>query len=618
MRVDTIDSIKRRMIRNASKIWGYPDVQDINSFDPVLGLIIGALAEEMHAVSQEINQADARVIGKLLDLLFNQNVFTHFPAHAVACAKPMQPRVSVNDFYQFYYTKNIHRTETGEDKTEKKNIYFSPSTNCTLLDGEIKYLFAGKYLYEIDGGLKEIIAETPKASGGNMKLLLGIQLDPLIEFLDGLSLFFLFKNIQTDDRFYHTLHTAKWKINGKEVIFHSGMETGSANSENSLTSMMKMDSDISYRTSSFINEFYNKKFMTLDNGSYRQKDFLQDNDNKPQILQDYFQNQKLTVFGKDIFWVEIDLSQPLSFEEINDLLVSMNSFPVVNKELNEYTHSIVKGTNVIPLLTDDLFFDIRRVTNSADEVYIPLSSHVNGAREKNTYHIRQGGIARFDSRSAKETIKHLIDLVRDEAAAFSIKGTDLISYELKQLDQILTRLEQRIGQAGIADDLNSYLLLNAETDYDKIHVQFWSISGEIANNIRPGSKLSVYSGTDIDDKKVSLLTQSVGGRQKLSKEDKLNTFRRLLLSKGRIVTKEDMKALCIDLFGDNLKNVEVKKGVNIERLPGKGMGRTLDIFLYLNENNELTPEEVWYKTESLKVRLHKDSVNLMPYRVFVK
>jgi hypothetical protein len=47
MPIETVESIKGRMIRNASRMWGYRDVQDRNSFDPVLGLIIGALAEEL-------------------------------------------------------------------------------------------------------------------------------------------------------------------------------------------------------------------------------------------------------------------------------------------------------------------------------------------------------------------------------------------------------------------------------------------------------------------------------------------------------------------------------------------------------------------------------------------
>lgn len=81
---------------------------------------------------------------------------------------------------------------------------------------------------------------------------------------------------------------------------------------------------------------------------------------------------------------------------------------------------------------------------------------------------------------------------------------------------------------------------------------------------------------------------------------------------------EDIKALCFELLGKDLKNAEVKKGVALDYSPGKGMTRTLDIFLRLATDNELTPEDISHKTESLKVRLRKESVNLLPYRVFVE
>lgn len=606
------------MIRNASKIWGYPDVQDINSFDPVLGLILGALAEELHTISGEINKADSRVVEKLLDVLFSQNMFTHFPAHAVACAKPVQPRVTIGDYYQFYFSKEVHGPADREGTTTKKNIWFTPTNHSVLFSGEVKYLFAGKYVYEMDGPLKEIVAEAPRnPAGSSTSLLLGVRLSPLVELLDGLSLFFSFKNIQTDDRFYHALHNAKWKLNGKEVAFYSGLQKGDAGGENSLAELLKRDSNISYKAGSFINDFYGKNFMTLGGDQHLYKDFMQE-DFSPPLFDEDFRNNYPSLYEKDILWIEIDMSLPLSVEEINDLVISLNCFPVINRELNEYTHSIVKGTNVIPLLTDDLFFDVKRVSDSKDLVYTPRTSVHSDSDENKSYLVRQGGIARFDSRDARETIGHLIDLVRDEAAAFSVKGTDLISFELKQLEQILTRLQQRIGTSAVANDLNSYLILGSNTDYDKISVQFWSVAGEEANNIRSGSLLSVYRGSDLNDKSVKLFTQTTGGRQKLSKEDKLNALRRSMLSKGRIVTAEDIKALCFELFGASLKTVEVKKGVSIHHSAGKGMSRTLDVLLYLDQGNELPADELKHKTESLKIRLKQESANLLPYRIFIK
>ena len=191
MPIETVDSIKRRMIRNASKIWGYHDVQDINSFDPVLGLMMGALAEELHAVSREINISDARVIDTLLEVLFAQNIFSHFPAHGVVSAHPTQPRVPVSENVQLYLTREVPGSGGNGEQSLKKNIYFTPITDSTLIDGEVRYLMAGRYVYEVEGRLKEIIGEAPKnVSTSNTRLLFGIQINPLVELLDGLCLFF--------------------------------------------------------------------------------------------------------------------------------------------------------------------------------------------------------------------------------------------------------------------------------------------------------------------------------------------------------------------------------------------------------------------------------------------
>ncbi len=618
MPIDTIDSIKSRMIRNASKMWGYSDAQDVNAFDPVLGLMIGALAEELYSISREINRSDTRVIDKLLDLLFAGNIFTHFPAHGIVYAEPHQPQVTINELYQFYYTRDVHSMDTSKETTGKRDLFFSPASPCSLFDAKIKYLFAGKYLYEVDGRLKEIVAEASgKSSREARTLMLGIKINPLIEFLDGLSLFFSFKNIRPDSKFSYILQSSKWKINGKELAFRTGLDAPGIQQDDSFVDLLQKENDISFRAVDFVRDFYNENFMSLDKGKYRVADFLKEG-TEPAFLQESFQGQKIDLSDQDMVWITINLSQPISFEEVDDLVVSLNCFPVINRELNEFTHSVVKGFNVVPLATEDFFFDLRRVTDSEDKVYRSRNSAEVNQEEGRTCYVRQEGVARFDSRDAREAIKHLTDLVRDEAAAFSAKGTDLISFELKQLDQILSRLEQRMNNSGYGHDQSSYLILESAEEYDKIHVQFWSIAGDRANNIRPGSKLSVYQGVDIDDKSAVLYTQTVGGRQKLSKDDKLNTLRRSLLSKGRIVTMEDIKALCFELFGKNLIKVEVKKGVMLDSSQGKGMTRTLDIHLFFNKKNTLTSEDIGYKTRSLKVRLSKESVNLMPYRVIVK
>jgi hypothetical protein len=428
---------------------------------------------------------------------------------------------------------------------------------------------------------------------------------------------FSVKNKQNEERFYSSISNARWKINDKDISFRQGFEPYHHGIGKNLDEIFKKESDVSNKTCSFVNELYRTKFMTIENHNYLLKNFF-----KPDSLPDEFRRRFpvniLKSVPKDIYWFEVQLAQPVAPEIISDLTISLNCFPVINREMNEVSQLLTRGINVIPLSTEDLFFDIKNITDTKGTLYKPVNSFGSENTDEDVYMIRQGGIARFDSRDAKETINHLIDLIRDERAGFALLGTDLISSELKQLDQIISRLKQRLEASNIGENSNSYLLLNCNSNFERANIQFWTNCGELANNIRSNSKLTVDRGSDLDANNVILITNSFGGKQKLSKEDKLNKLRLLLMSKGRVVTIEDIKALCFEHFGSELLDVEIKKGVHLDPSPEKGLVRSLDIFLTLSKQNKLPESELGQKTEELKIRLKQESINLLPFRVFFR
>ncbi|HCE58204.1 MAG TPA: hypothetical protein DER09_10345 [Prolixibacteraceae bacterium] len=616
MSIESVDTIKRRMIRNASKIWGYHDIQDLNSFDPVLGLLMGALAEELYAISNKIENTEGRIVEKLLEILFSGSSLIHFPAHAIVYAKPLQPKLNLADDFQLYYTKQTALSEPKKDDNGKKEIYFTPSANCTLYNSEIKYMVAGRSFFEIDGSFKELTAETDRSSMPDYtKIHIGVKFDSLTDNIDGFSLFLQFKNTTDEERYYQLIHSAKWKINGVEVVFNNGFGSGN-NSQLTLFEQIRNENNISSKTCNYINNYYSAKFMTLKHGSYLLSQLKPENA-VPGFLSSFTVAGKPVKTDPETLWIEMELSQPLTPEEINEMVIYTNCFPVVNRQLVEYTYPVVKGTNIIPLSTDELFLDVKSVTDSNNHIFLHKGTP-GSDNEKYTYVLRQGGTARFNKRDAKETIQNLISLIRDEAAAFQINGTDLLSSELKQLDQIISRLKQRIDISNVASNLDAYLVLESEASYDKIFVEYWTMSGELANNIRPGSKLNVRRGADFNDKNVVFITQTVGGKHIMLKEEKINTLRSSLLSQGRVVTVEDVKALSIVIFGSFVKNVEVEKGVFLDPSVGKGMSRCLDVFITLNGKIELSEPELKHRTEDLKRQLIQKSTNILPYRVFVK
>lgn len=620
MAMESTESIKRRMIQNASRAWGYPDSQDINSFDPVVGMILGALADELNKISGEIQQTDSRIIQKLLDLLFNQSHLTHFPAYGIVQATPTQPSVTISDDHQFTYRKRIENAQNRRGKPEERNIHFTPSGSFRLTKGQVKLFACGDQIYQVSDQSKEpVVVEHQSSIPDFGSLFIGLELDRNIEDLDGMILNFSLKNLPNEERFFRSIQGGSWFFNDQDIKFSQGLARALKQGVNSLEELFLQENDISYRACKFVNDLYSKQFIVLGDGKKMSMDKYNSTRAIPSQLLDNFDEAQLgKVVQDDLHWIKIVLAQPISTDTLTELLPSLNCFPVINRGRNEFTQSLRQGNNIIPLESEDNYYDIKQISDSRGKIYNPANSIGSGKSQKRSYILRQGGMARFDSRDALETIDHLTDLVRNEGAAFSILGTDMISAELKELDQIISRLKHRLEtSSGNQGGTSSYILLNTDSGYERVHVEFWSTSGELANNIRAGSKLNVYRGRDINTNSVFMLNSTRGGKHSLSEEDKLNKLRRALLSKGRIVTREDIKALCFEHFGKDLSKVEIHNGVEAQTDPKKGLVQTLDIKLTLRKQHKLTEEDLIQKEAELKVLLRQGSINMVEYRIFI-
>jgi hypothetical protein len=340
-------------------------------------------------------------------------------------------------------------------------------------------------------------------------------------------------------------------------------------------------------------------------------------DSIPEEIRRRFPGHILKSIPGDLLWIELCLPYPVTPEMISALVVSINCFPVINRELREFSQILTKGLNIIPLNTEDLFFDIRNITDSKGGSFKPLQSFESNGSADDGYWIRQGGVARFDSLDAAEAINHLTELIRDERASFALLGTDMISTELKQLDQIITRLKQRLDTTNANRESTPYVMLNSKSNFERAFVQFWSTSGEMGNNIRADSRMTVHRANEVDPNSVVFVTATSGGKRKLTGEERMNKLKRTLLSKGRVVTPEDIKALCYEHFGSDLLKADISKGTYLHHDHNKGLCRSVDISLTLDPRSTLSGEDLEQKTEGLLTRLKLESVNLLPYRVFI-
>jgi hypothetical protein len=291
---------------------------------------------------------------------------------------------------------------------------------------------------------------------------------------------------------------------------------------------------------------------------------------------------------------------------------------VVNRKFvgSNRPFALNKSFNIVPLLTNgEDFLSIKRVFASGSREYRAVPFRRINQQEPETYAVRKGGVGRFDRRNATEMINYILEMMRDESAAFTALGGNMLTREIKQLGQDLSRIEQNITRKSLLEDPMPFLLVKPRNPED-VWIEYWTTNGEFANKIPAGSTLKATSSIDFQKEEMVLLTSSFGGKSALKDVEKIYAYKNALLTRGRVVTAEDIKSVCYAELGDKITNVAVKKGVMHDPRPNKGLVRTLEVQLTPAPAFNATPEEWNSLCKDLQAHLtQKTSAISLPLQV---
>jgi len=160
-------------------------------------------------------------------------------------------------------------------------------------------------------------------------------------------------------------------------------------------------------------------------------------------------------------------------------------------------------------------------------------------------------------------------------------------------------------------------ITKTELHNDFFSIEFWATVGEYANDIKSGTRLSAMQRSAFEDGLLSFVLPTVGGRAKVTYQEKIASYREALLSKGRIVTAADIKAFAYSHFRQNIKSIEVKKGTEKDKSLKQGFMRTLEIILERDYERQpqLVDSEWNYLLDSFLHKLKKRSSNVYPYKI---
>ncbi|GEQ86172.1 hypothetical protein ULMS_16800 [Patiriisocius marinistellae] len=608
MGAETKEQIKNRMIKKAATMWDVPANEIEISFDPIVALLITACASEMEKISNEVNQSQTRITEKLIQLMTPESVTGPKPAHGVLKVFPVDDTVKIEEEFMFMCRKSI-----SNDKTSRtyKDIYFSPAQPSTLIDAHITHIACDNMVCMYDESKQREVVFQHKESGKlpPSTMYFGISSDIEELRLNDISFFIELLDIEHKDLFYHHLRNTKWSWQNAKLRVIDGYYNSDDEDTTSVKNIFDTVANKATFTGQQILNNYRRHFITIKSNK-NQKGI---NASNFEELDTFISTNKIKVDSK-LRWIKVEFPRIIANNTLKNCYATLNAIPIINRELNTLSYKIKEFINILPIKTEDLFFDIQSIANINGKIYRARNKD-NVNQDKGTFVLRNDNIGKLDQRKAREYVVHLIELLKDESASFSFMNNDFLNKNLKSLNQLLSVIEKKVSQSEEDKTETNYVFLTPYKPNETIVVDYWTTHGNVANNLKLGTVLNNTKGVGVASSGNYLITTTLGGKNTLSMQDRLNAYRRSLLSRDRIVTKQDIVALCKEMYGQKIKGVDVKKGFTTGIGTNKGLTQSIEIELQINKQIDTLDEEWQSLNNNLMLYLKKNSTNVFPYKI---
>lgn len=536
-----------RLKQTAAKIWDYRE-SETEGFDPIIDLLFGACASEFERLTTELHISQTRILEKIAQILLPEVNLRPNPSYAVLQAKPVNIERHADQTDQFVFEKEFTGSSSG--RTEQRKLFFSPASGFRLIDAEITMMAASKEIVGINGLLKEtLIKSTTHHIPAKNTLWLGLKINPSIKTLKNISFYFNWYNNPDKIHLLNLMQLAQWHVNGRKISTKRGFSHDIEARYKAVSVDITNFLDINLKTEKKINLFFEDSFTTITN------DILPVKIKYPDEFLEYFNADDLDNLKEEIHWIEIEFPDIFPSELLTSTFCSLNTFPVMNRRLHNSNrpYTLNNDLNIFPIISEDLFFSICNIISSNHINYQEVPFKKASDFAPGTYTIRTKGVKRFDERDAYEYIEYLMELLREEYVAFKSIGGSLVEKELNDLLVIINRLRLNVLKSNDNRANTHFIILKSEIVED-IWLEIWSTTGTFSNNIPMGTPCF---HNDFDKKSLVLLTSTTGGKNPPDQLERTFLFKKELLTRDRLVTREDIKIFCQAEIGREVTDVSV-------------------------------------------------------------
>ena len=575
--------IKNRIHKQCLELWG---IDDLEMADPLIMMLLDVIIYEVYYLNQDVIDSDAKIIERVSQQVTPNSWSLPMPAHALVSTATNNGITIINEETEFSVKNNLNQNTSTA-------IYFTPFTKENIIEGSVKFQYYDNYL------LYNNSVEALKNKISDYKVWIGIDCEEaILTDLETLKITFLTNNSSLD----HLLKLVEIRdING--TIVEKTNENFSEVADN---------------------KHYTESIKT-HYSNYIYKLFLQPENLVYKNILEQFPIQKEDIKCGEaqlkVVWLELTFPEVFTKEELDKIIIAINIFPAINRKQNHITHHLNKEGRLFSMkgTSESHFLDVHKITDEKSNEFIDSIKFPIDATQNKTYTLFHGGLENYDPRNAKFFLKKLARVLREDVSAFSSINADYIDSTMARISEEINAIELKINISF--SDINNkddvFALINTTEKVNTLYCSYWTSEGELANGFKKGTILKQASLSELVAETTVLQTTSMGGIYRTDKAEKLINMRYGFLTKERLVTTQDIKAAIQFYLRNTTKEITIKDGVGISSTKKKGLFRTIDVAITLEEKNQLEANSKQKMERFLKEILEEQSVMNIPYQITI-
>lgn len=538
------------------EFWGVSDIRDM---DPVIDLLLEVFAHESNKLHQEIEQSDSRILHRLSRILIGNKWSLPKPAHALMTITPNHGECCELDAEDhFYAEKNIF----GKGDIQ---VFITPLFSYKLVDAKVRAIaYNDSIRHSTDGFSTPTRFLAPKNRIADYCVWVGMDVSKeVLQKMD--SVMFCIK--PSDMELLPFMNMAFfYDCTGNLLNAKTGLHV-----EDPYSNAHYFDE---------IRDFYSDLYFNVSiRGASKEKQTYRE------MFPGYVSDCEIPDDSESLFWVKIAFPEIFTKESLENLEVYLNTFPVVNRQIVYKQHNFRSTGRIIPLKCPSRtqFLNIRSFQDNKGREYV---NRLNQYEENPTgiFSLYFGDLERFDSDSARSLISKVLQLMKEDGSAFASMNPDALSTQLKELFNKINDIEKGLEATLKGDNkIKAFVLSVPQKDATNAEIKYWVTSGSLANGFNERTLIQQFNIEKYDASGIMLRTCMQGGTTHDGEQELINSLRYGLLSRERIISKEDIKSYLLHKLGKYVESVEVGNGVAISPDSKKGLIRVTEVKIKLGQ-----------------------------------